>query len=92
MREISYTEGCYPNPEYKWIEIYLGDEKIGRADVVVGKGFRVRLGRKPLATVQDAAAKIIKEEYSDAKKRMELLKKELSKWERLRDEIRNEKG
>ena len=87
MREISTKEGHYPNPEYKWIEIFLGDTSLGRVDIEKNGSYRARPSTKSVKTVLEAARKIAEMELREAARNMKHYQQQVEKWRAIKKEL-----
>ena len=86
MRELQTEEGSYPNPNYKWIEISLGDFSLGRADIEKN-GYRPRPATKTVKTIPEAARKIAARELKQAKSYAKKWQAEVVKWTAISKEL-----
>jgi hypothetical protein len=84
---ITKTEGKYPNPNYKFIELFLDGVGLGRADIVRG-GFQVRPGRKVFKSEEDAAEGLVVLELKMAKRDLKRAQEALKKWTELREKLK----
>jgi hypothetical protein len=64
MSKLKVTVYEYPNPTFKWAEIMLDRDEVGRCEVVEG-GYKLRSGRKVLS-LQQVAQAILRSRIKDA--------------------------
>ena len=86
MSKLTKTEGQYPNPDYKFIELFLDGVALGRADIEKG-GFVVRPSWKAVKTEGEAAAKMVDLELKQAKRDLKRAQESIAKWTGLKEKL-----